>query len=420
MNQPTVSVIIPVYNGGEYLEQCIISVLEQDLEDIEIICVDDGSDDNTVDIIKYFQKQHRNIVLLQQANQGAAIARNNALSVAKGKYVAFMDADDYYIDKTGLRLLYETCEDMGLAICGSGSFMVNDNNSDENPTKIYRSVFFDTNKIQRLKYIDYQYDYYYVCYLFRRNFLAEHNITFPNLRRYQDPPFLVQAMWYAAEFMVVPIDLYCVRRHPTAREFSFVQINDLLKGIIINLQFAKEHHLLILYNSCIDRLNNDYYRVLINTIICGNMSALKYLLDISEYIADPEVNKAGKKIDVLEKVKQILGKSQMGDFSQYRLPYESVHYGSKVAIYGAGHIGKTIADIINYSNYCNIVAWVDQQFEFYQGKGLSVEAPDYLQESDFDYILVAIENESVYKDIKEKLLNKGWNKGKPILRPIHL
>ena len=93
---PKVSIIMPVYNVEAYLRECLDSILVQTLSDIEIICVDDGSTDSSRDILyAYAEKDHRVTVLCQQ-NQTAGAARNYGMSVAKGEYLIFLDADDFF------------------------------------------------------------------------------------------------------------------------------------------------------------------------------------------------------------------------------------------------------------------------------------------------------------------------------------
>ena len=93
-----VSVIIPVYNAGQFLEETLRSALEQTYEDVEIVLVDDCSTDNSSEIIKEAQENYPNVIYhRQEKNQGAAVARNTALNIAKGRYVAFLDSDDLWI-----------------------------------------------------------------------------------------------------------------------------------------------------------------------------------------------------------------------------------------------------------------------------------------------------------------------------------
>ena len=95
----TVSVIIPVYNVSRYIAHTIESILKQSYKDVEILLVDDCSTDNSAEIIKKYTSAHLNVVYLHlERNQGAAVARNKALSIAKGRYVAFLDGDDAWCE----------------------------------------------------------------------------------------------------------------------------------------------------------------------------------------------------------------------------------------------------------------------------------------------------------------------------------
>lgn len=96
MKQPIVSVIMPVYNGEAYLRQCLDSVVNQTLKEIEIICVDDGSSDRSVEILKEYGAKDERITVIQQENAGAGAARNNGLSRASGRYLSFLDSDDFF------------------------------------------------------------------------------------------------------------------------------------------------------------------------------------------------------------------------------------------------------------------------------------------------------------------------------------
>jgi len=100
MKKDLVTIIMPVYNGEKYLEEAIDSLLKQTLKDIQIIIVDDGSKDKTIEICKKYQKIDERIEVIEQANSGQAKARNAGLKQARGKYVMFLDADDTYNEDT--------------------------------------------------------------------------------------------------------------------------------------------------------------------------------------------------------------------------------------------------------------------------------------------------------------------------------
>lgn len=92
---PLVSIIVPIYNVEQYLVECLDSLVNQTLQDIEIICVNDGSPDNSADIVRKYMQADSRIKLIEQENRGLSGARNAGLKVAKGEYVYFMDSDDW-------------------------------------------------------------------------------------------------------------------------------------------------------------------------------------------------------------------------------------------------------------------------------------------------------------------------------------
>lgn len=95
MCTPMVSIIVPVYNVEKYLPCCLESLINQTLKDIEIICVNDGSTDRSVQILKDYQKKDDRIFVINQENQGVSQTRNNALKYVRGKYTLFIDGDDW-------------------------------------------------------------------------------------------------------------------------------------------------------------------------------------------------------------------------------------------------------------------------------------------------------------------------------------
>lgn len=108
--EPKISVIIPVYNAEKYIRIAIQSILKQNFLDFEIICIDDGSIDNSLNICKEEARHDDRIIVLEQKNQGVSSARNKAIKTAKGKYIIFLDSDDYYADNS-LNTMYNDIEE---------------------------------------------------------------------------------------------------------------------------------------------------------------------------------------------------------------------------------------------------------------------------------------------------------------------
>lgn len=105
-----VSVILPIFNVAPYLDETFQSIINQSLKDIEIIAVNDGSTDNSEEIIKKYEQLDSRIISIYQKNQGQSVARNTALSRATGKYIYMMDSDDLLSDTRTLQICYEYAE----------------------------------------------------------------------------------------------------------------------------------------------------------------------------------------------------------------------------------------------------------------------------------------------------------------------
>ena len=208
MSGKKISIIIPVYNAEWSIGSALNSIKSQTLKDIEIICIDDGSTDNSLNIIQREAQQDSRIVALTQKNQGAGPARNMGLRYASGEYIAFMDADDRYPDENTLERLFREIESSQQEI--AGGYVVFDKGEgievdESNPIVRLQDRYPNGGVVQ---YKELQFDYHFYAFIYKRQFLVDNNIIFPNYRRYQDPPFFVQAMTTAGSFQYLPIPTY--------------------------------------------------------------------------------------------------------------------------------------------------------------------------------------------------------------------
>jgi glycosyltransferase involved in cell wall biosynthesis len=101
-----ISVIIPVFNTEKYLRECLDSVIFQTLKEIEVICINDGSEDGSEYILEEYSRNDNRITIISQENTGTGAVRNKGLQIAKGQFVAFMDSDDYYPENNVLEIIY--------------------------------------------------------------------------------------------------------------------------------------------------------------------------------------------------------------------------------------------------------------------------------------------------------------------------
>ena len=213
-----VSVIIPIYNAFDYLQPALDSVIAQTLKEIEIICIDDGSIDKSFELLKEYQKKDDRIRIVTEANAGPALARNNGIKRARGEYLAFLDADDFY-EKDFLEELYcaATAENLDIAI---GEYDIYNTHKArfESPVLPDHSEIFDgynvTSKNEHPDKILSSTTGSAWNKLFRRSFVESKQLSFPeDVRMYEDVYFTVTALSFAERVGRVPKVLMHHRVH---------------------------------------------------------------------------------------------------------------------------------------------------------------------------------------------------------------
>lgn len=193
MNSPLMTIVVPVFNCASYIKYCIESLLSQSYDQVEVIFVDDGSTDDSVQIINKYILIHKNFRLIAlSGNSGtAAIPRNVGINLAKGEYIGFVDADDW-VGSEMLSDLYGHAKQGNYDIVSSGGFYFHlPNGNVESREIIYHSI----NKFTKAKEIALQSDYFSntVNRLYKRKFLLDNDILFPEIRLSEDLCFSIVA-----------------------------------------------------------------------------------------------------------------------------------------------------------------------------------------------------------------------------------
>lgn len=201
-----VSVIIPVYNVEKYLEECITSVLEQTLTDIEIICVDDGSTDHSYDILCELQKKDDRIVILRQQNRFAGVARNKGIDAARGDYLVFLDSDDFF-EKDFLEKMYTACTQNNADICVCDADNYDNSTGRYFDTGYYHEAALPTQKTFSKKELGV--NTFLFCYpmpwnkMFSRKIIERYGLRFQNIRKTNDLGFVYMAIACADSITVI-------------------------------------------------------------------------------------------------------------------------------------------------------------------------------------------------------------------------
>ena len=232
-----ISVIIPIYNDGKYLRQCLNSISNQSLKDIEIICINDGSTDDTSDILREYADNDKRIIIINQKNQGSAIARNNGLDIAKGEYIGFLDSDDMYINEKSLEILYKTARKYDAEmVSGNLKFLTKKRKIIHNH-HYDKKTFYYFSQYCEISPDEYGIPYYFTKNIFRADLLED--IRFPELLRDEDPLFLSKILTKVDRIYGVPIDFYAYMV-PTSDKSD---------------TYEKKYRSIWQYKQCIDLLN---------------------------------------------------------------------------------------------------------------------------------------------------------------------
>lgn len=215
---PKVSVIMPVYNGEKYLKESVESVLNSTLEDIELICVNDGSKDSSLKILRKYAKMDSRVVVINQKNTGASGARQKALSRAKGEFVAFIDSDDI-IDPEAYAVAYDYINDYeaDIVVFGWRNFSDDGRETMRNDCKIDRlRIYYNWCGAKKRRESIYLWNK-----LYRRSVIVDNNVQFNlNLRVCEDEGFNLCVYSQAKKILYIPYVFYNYRVNTSSLMFT--------------------------------------------------------------------------------------------------------------------------------------------------------------------------------------------------------
>lgn len=261
-----VSVVIPVYNVERYLEECLDSVINQTLCDIEIICINDGSTDNSLDILESYAKKDKRIKIINNENQGLSTTRNIGLEISIGKYICFLDSDDY-LELNTLMEAYNISEQYSLDMC-----LFKLINFDDITKKQFTEEYFDMTYLKELvgnnvfNHHDIGETLFRISVtvhskLFKRDLISD--LRFPEGLIFEDNTFFTEAMFKAERVFFLDKYLYNRRLHSdsithgnTERFTDWIEIYNLLIGITKDNGFYDDYKKVLYYKA----ISNSYVK----------------------------------------------------------------------------------------------------------------------------------------------------------------
>lgn len=263
------SFIVPVYNTEKYLKKCLDSLVNQTYKDFEIIVVNDGSTDKSSSIISKYQKKYKNIIVIDKENEGLSMARNRGVQKSSGKYIIFVDSDDYVSNKL--------LEEVDKKIDDSDILRFQIATEDEEYIKIneYHEEGFESMcGYDAFKYLS---SYHFVepawCYVIRKNYYIENKFSFKKGVYHEDFGLIPYVIYKARKVKSVDfIGYYYIQRNG-----SIMNNNDYKKTVKKAFDMLEQYKTMRLFAKNIDRKNNldDYFLSYISNSVIVKARELK-------------------------------------------------------------------------------------------------------------------------------------------------
>ncbi len=374
------SVIIPVYNTEEYLQQSIESVIRQTYKNIEVILVNDGSTDGSGEICDRYAEAYGNIKVKKKKNEGNVSARCHGAEEAAGEYVTFMDSDDW-IAEDMYETLMEAAEAESCDIVSQSGYMVYDGGECRRVEGSTMSGAYGTGK---------DYD-----------------------------EFLSRMMYDG--------DKNCVGIGPSLSHKVIKKkiMDEIAKKVDKNIVLGGDAA--IFYSSCLRAKSiciiegyGYFYRVRKKSVSHSyDASYFHKIYTLYKYFEKLFLD-YDRRYCLMEQLRKHLWhflRMQMEQIfgmefkSTYLFPYQSVAKGSKIILYGAGMVGHSYYEQIRKNGYCDIAAWVDSN-AYKQDK--NVLAPMEIVGMEYSQIIIAVKDKKNAEEIIQSLIDLGVNKGKMV------
>lgn len=342
---PKVSVIIPVYNVEAYIAECLESIISQTLQEIEIICINDSATDGSNIILEsYAQKDHRIRVIQNTTNKGLSYSRNKGLSVAKGKYIYFIDSDDL-LKKEALKELYLLSEREQVEGVFFGARLISSDGRVEllEREKEFQCEYNGIFKGQDLfkLFEEERRNYSSVCMQFwKKSYIVENKFRFYEGIIYEDVLFSFKALIHATKVACISVNYYTYRLRSCSicsSQVTNYNIESLIKIYWESIKFIDQKKI----------INDIHLEKSIHNYLSKQIIISK---NLSKKIKDKNVKNYSSHINILEShfKKIILGEELEFSTAIQLEKSKVVKYNENIVIYGAGAVGGRVLSLLNH------------------------------------------------------------------------
>lgn len=385
-----------------YIEECLDSIINQTLHDIEVLCVDDGSTDETTKIIEAYIKKDDRIKLIKQPHEGVSSARNKAIKLSAGKYIMFVDGDDMLYDAEVLESLYSETKKHKVAICGGNVMMFDKDWKIGRKYPSHRNPSFKEDG--EVSFTDYGCPYGFTQYIYRRSIIIDNNIVFPNYSCWEDPVFMATAFSKAQRFWSLNKYVYCYRRGIHKKEHRMSDIGDLLLASIELMRIGADNDNIKLQE---DTLNVLYdHRLKLLQFYEYNPSFLKEKLKEMKRLLNSIIKTKTDRAIILEEDYYLKCKIE--------IELDTTHLidsckNKSIIIYGAGDYGKRMYKLLTSYNV-HVLGFAVTDFKLHDDRflyGIPVKkAAEWINDKNTDLKSFII---SVYDKDQRCLIRKYLN-----------
>lgn len=400
-----ISIIIPVYRAEKYLKECLESVFSQTLKEVEVICVNDGSNDNSLMILNEFKKKYSNMIVYTQENSGSGNARNTGIKMAKGKYLMFVDPDDFLAGEEAVESLYVAAENNHVDVCG-GNLLKSINNVVSLRNDGIFAKYIPKNGLFTFK--DYQFAYGHTRYIIKKELLVNNNITYPEYERGQDIVFMAKVLNTAGQFYLIDKDIYIHRKGYKKAFYTEKKADDFVESLYDVLDLAISNGLKELYDIYVKQINGFAKQVWYKQIQKTN-SWGKIIRVNQRIIKGNEQFKYNKKANCLMSEDEYEEYLSMLE-KQWEELEKDVADCKEIIIYGAGKRGKKVLEYLKSKNCvpeCFVISKSPAKETMIEG--IPVISVDKLTENKESLFILSAVNPLVRDDMKKHLLCKGYN-----------
>lgn len=399
-----ISFIIPVYNAKIRIKKCLESILNQSISNIEIICIDDCSNDDSLKIIEAYQKKNSNIIIIKNSeNLGAGASRNLGLKTARGKYIWFVDADDYICEKS-IYEINEIIKKKSLDVLIFSMRWVSEIEELIASYKIpdYNGEIYDGKEMFKKICLNNDFRNSACRQLYRLEYLKEHNIFFTEGAMAEDAFFALRALLEADRVQCITFPFYVYNKSQNsvtthsipAKRFigMFTAFSDMFQYWYARQYDQEISEMIIKYLSKNLVEANNNYRMIDKEVI-------------SKGIKEQEKN-VNQLYQIFSQIKQT--NNYIKEISPYNL--EKLQINERILIYGAGNVAREIVKILDGLEK-RILAFVVSDDALNNPKAIwgvpvikNSELDSYKKD---DLIIIAMLPEKA-KGVEEKLIEKGF------------